>query len=216
MSAEVGVVPETVSLGPEEVVRDRPFTSVEKTGRDLEILRWILADVRSVVVDVEEGARQLDPFQRLAWRVGGLTHRLLICDVDRLRAHPGLCVVGFFAERRTDVDIWPLEIANAEIVTEFANYPGILSYGSVELPNGHWGNLVLHDDPVDTEFWRTSQMHAKAVDTLSPQHYHNVRIHNGRLTAGLFNGPRIRIDKTKYFDYSGPGEWRAERAFGPG
>ena len=175
----------------------------------------ILADVRSVVVDVEEGAREVLPFQRLAWRVGGLTHRLLICDVGRLRFHSGLCVVGFFAERRTEVDIRPLEKANAEIVTEFANYPGILTYASVELPDGHWGNLVLHDDPVDTEYWRTSRMHAKAVETLSPQHYHNVRIHNGRLTAGIFDGPTIRIEKTKYFDYSGASEWRAERALGP-
>lgn len=208
-------MPEMVRLGPGDTVRGRPFTAVEETSRDLEILNGILADVRSVVVDVEEGAREIAPFQRLAWKAGGLTHRLHMCDLERLRAHPGLCVVGFFAERRTDVDIWPLEEANAEIVTEFANYPGILSYGSVELPGGHWGNLVLHDDPVDTEFWRTSTMHAKAVETLSPQHYYNVRIHNGRLTAGIFEGPTIRIDKTKYFDYSGPTEWRAERAFGP-
>lgn len=207
-------MPETVNLGPDDRVRDRPFTAVEKTGRDLQVLNSILADVRSVVVDVEEGVREIAPFQKLAWRVGGLTHRLLICDVDRLRRHPGLCAVGFFAERRPNTEMWPLEKANSEIVTEFANYPGILSYASVELEDEHWGNLVLHDDPVDTEFWRKSQMHAKAVETLSPKHYFNVRIHNGRLTAGLFESPRIRIHKTKYFDYSGPTEWRAERALG--
>lgn len=207
-------MPETVNLGPDEVVRSRPFTAVEKTGRDLEILHSILSDVRSVVVEVEEGVREVAPYQRLAWKVNGLTHRLLICDVDRLRAHPGLCVVGFFAERRTEIDIWPLEKANSEIVTEFADYPGILSYCSVELENEHWGNLVLHDDPVDTDFWRKSRMHQRAVETLSPQHYYNVRIHNGRLTSSLFDRPRIRIHKTKYFDYSGTGEWRAERALG--
>lgn len=205
---------ETIVLGPQEVVEGRPFTAVEMTMRDVDTLRGVLADVRSVVVDVEEGARELEPYQKLAWKVGGLTHRLLICDVERLRFHPGLCLVGFFAERRLDVDVWPLEEANSEVITEFADYPGILSYGSVELAGGHWANLVLHDDPVDTSFWRTSKVHQRAVETLSPQHYFNVRIHNGGLTAGLFEGPRIRIHKTKYFDYSGPTEWRAERALG--
>jgi len=143
--------------------------------------------------------------------VGGLTHRLLICNFERLRFHPGLCVVGFFAERRTDVDIWPLEEANSEIVSEFAGYPGILSYSSVELPDGHWANMVLHDDPVDTQFWRQSKLHTQAVEMLSPRHYFNVRIHNGRLTAGVFGRPSIVINKTKYFDYTGPSEWRAER-----
>jgi hypothetical protein len=120
-------------------------------------------------------------------------------------------VVGFFAERRTEVDIWPLEDANSEIVNEFSKYPGILSYGSLELPNGHWANMVLHDDPIDTQFWRTSEMHSRAVETLSPRHYFNVRIHNGRLTSGLFNRPEIVIERTKYFDYTGPSQWRAER-----
>jgi len=179
---------------------------------DLKVLHGVLADVRAIMVDVEEGARALEPFQRLAWRVGGLTRRLLICDVVRLRAHPGPCVVGFFAERRTDMDIWPLEEANSEIIGEFSKYPGILSYGSVELPRGHWANLVLHDDPVDTQFWRRSELHARAVETLSPRHYFNVRIHNGKLTSGLFDRPEIVIERTKYFDYSGPTEWRAERA----
>jgi hypothetical protein len=205
------MVPGTVTLGPKDVVSGRPFTAVEMTGRDLGILHGILADVRSIVVEVEEGSRHLEPFQKLAWRVGGLTHRVLICDVERLRSHDGPCVVGFFGERRTDKDGWHLEEANTAIVAEFYKYPGILAYASVELPEGLWANMVLHDDPVDVQFWRTSEMHARAVDTLSPEHYFNVRIHNGTLTSGLFSRPQIVIRKTKYFDYTGPTAWRAER-----
>ena len=151
------------------------------------------------------------PFQKLAWKVGGLTRRLIVCNVERLRTHPSLCVVGFFAERRTEMELGPLEKANSEIVADFVKYPGITSYSSMEIDGGHWANLVLHDDPIDTSFWRKSAMHARAVETLSPKHYFNVRIHNGRLTSGLFDRPAIRIDKTKYFDYTGPEEWRAER-----
>jgi hypothetical protein len=54
-------------------------------------------------------------------------------------------------------------------------------------------------------------MHAWAVEQLSPQHYFNVRIHNGRLTSGIFDRPRIVIRKTKYFDYTAGDMWRAER-----
>jgi hypothetical protein len=204
-------MPGTVALGLDEVVVDRPFTAVEKTNTDQGVLLSILADVRQVVVEVEEGVRDLAPYQKLAWRAGGLTHRLLLCDVEKVRSHPGLCVVGFFGQRREDVDMWPLEEANSEIVAEFINYPGILSYASVELAGGQWANMVLHDDPMDTSFWRKSQMHARAVETLSPRHYHTVRIHNGRLTSGIFDRPSIQIYRTKYFDYSGPTEWRAER-----
>lgn len=204
-------MPGSVVLGVDEVVSERPFTSVEMTMRDRDVLNMILSDVRQVVVEVEEGLRDIGPFQKLVWRVGGLTHRLLVCDIQRVRSHPGLCVVGFFARRRVDVDVWPLEEANSEIVSEFVKYPGILAYSSVELRGGQWANLVLHDDPVDTSFWRQSPMHARAVDILSPQHYVNVRIHNGRLTSGIFERPSIEIFRTKYFDYSGPEEWRAER-----
>jgi hypothetical protein len=207
---QVGVVT-AITLGPKDVVSGRPFTAVEMTARDLGVLHGIIADVRAVLVDVEEGARRLEPYQKLVWRVGGLTHRLLICDVERLRGHNGPYVVGFFGNQRPDKDGTLLDEANTAVVAEFPKYPGILAYASLELPDQHWANMVLHDDPVDVQFWRTSEMHAWAVDTLSPQHYFNIRIHNGRLTSGLFDRPQIVIRMTKYFDYTTGELWRAER-----
>lgn len=207
-----GSVPTTVTLGPNDDVFGRPFAAVEMTGRDLGILHGILADVRAVVVEVEEGARHFEPYQKLVWKVGGLTHRLLMTDIERIRVHPDLCVVGFFGDKRPEKEAWQLEEANTGIVAEFPKYPGILAYASVELPNQYWANMVLHDDPVDVQFWRTSEMHAWAVEQLSPQHYFNIRIHNGRLTSGIFDRPRIVIRKTKYFDYTAGDMWRAERA----
>lgn len=211
----MGVVPGTVTLGPNDVVSGRPFTAVELTARDLGILHGILADARGVLVEVEEGARHLEPYQKLVWRVGGLTHRLLICDLERIRTHEGPWVVGFFGDKRPNRDVWPLEDVNTALVGDFAKYPGILSYASVELPGGHWANMVVHDDPVDLQFWRTSEMHARAVETLSPDHYFNVRIHNGKLTSRIFDRPRIVIHRTKYFDYTGHIAWRAERTLVP-
>ena len=207
--------PDSIELGPNEAVFHRPFTAVELIDADLVILRGMLRDLRRVLEEADAGDRTVEPLQRMAWRVDGLTRRLLICDENRLRRHAELCVVGFFAERRHDIDVRPLETANTAIVGEFAKYPGILSYSSVELVDGHWANMVLHDDPIDKDCWRRSQLHSSAVDLLSPAHYKNVRIHNARLTDHLMDRPSFLITKTKYFDYSTGDRWRAERILIP-
>lgn len=208
-------MPKTVALGPMEEAPGRPFTSVDLIERDLGILLKLLADVRGVLREVDAGVRELEPYQRLAWKVDDLTHRLIVCDEDRLRYRERTCVVGFFGERRVDQDPSPLEEANSAIVSEFAHYPGILSYSSVELARGHWANLVLHDDPVDREYWRQSALHAEAVRLLSPLHYRNVRIHNAELTDGLTDSPRLVLERTKYYDFDGAVEWRAQRELVP-
>ncbi len=204
-------MPYTVALGPREEVPGRAFTAVDLVDRDVSILLELLADVRGVLREADAGIRTVEPYQRMHWKVDGLTHRLIICDEPKLRFRDETCVVGFFGLRRTDVDPAPLEEANAALVAEFPEYPGILSYSSVELPGGHWANLVLHDDPVDREYWRRSERHQNAVATLSPLHYRNVRIHNARLTDGLTDSPKIIVERTKYYDFEGGVEWRAQR-----
>lgn len=202
---------ETLLLGSAEVLPQRPFTAREHTARDLGVVAAMLADVIEVLDDIDRGHRVVAPFQKLVWRVDGLTHRVLITDEDRLRSHPGLCVVGFFGERHLELDPSPLEDANTEIVADFVDYPGILAYGSIEVGGGRWANLVLHDDPSDRDHWRGNPRHARAVRVLSPMHYKNVRIHNARLSGPLSNHPSLIDVRTKYFDYSGPEIWRAER-----
>ena len=101
--------------------------------------------------------------------------------------------------------------ANSAIVAQFRNFPGILSYSSIELPNGYWANMVLHDDPVDREYWSRGALHAQAARTLGPIHYRTVRIHNARLTAPVMEQPNFALMKIKYWDYSGEFEWTAER-----
>ena len=81
----------------------------------------------------------------------------------------------------------------------------------MELAKGRWANLVLHDDPIDREYWRGSQLHAEAVRLLSPVHYKNVRIHNAELTDALTEDPKLTLERTKYYDFDGGVEWRAER-----
>jgi hypothetical protein len=71
--------------------------------------------------------------------------------------------------------------------------------------------MVLHQDPIDREYWRRNALHADAVKALSPVHYLNVRIYNAELGDSLSGSPTIRLLRTKYYDYSGSVPWRAER-----
>lgn len=207
--------PEPVPLAPGESVPERPFTTVELIDRDVSILYGILGDIRGLLEEAAQGRRSVVPYRHMAWRIDGLAHRHIVCNEERLRSHPRLCVVGFFGERNTELDITPLEKANAALVAEFTHYPGITSYSSLELPGDQWANLVLHDDPVDPDFWRRSNLHSRAVKELAPGHYLNVRIHNAELSARLFDNPSIVIKRTKYWDYAGGSEWRAERVLAP-
>jgi len=202
---------ETLSLGPNEDVSDRPFTAVDLIDRDVSVLRGMLDDLVRVLDETDLGLKEITPHQRISWQEEGLARRLLICDETRLRAHQDACVVGFFGERRPEMDIGPLEEANSAIVAQFRNFPGILSYSSIELPNGYWANMVLHDDPVDREYWSRGALHAQAARTLGPIHYRTVRIHNARLTAGVMEKPRFAVKKIKYWDYTEEPEWVAER-----
>ena len=200
-----------VSLGPKEAVADRPFTAVELIDRDLETLSGMLDDLITILGEVDDGSRTIEPNERISWAVDQLARRLLVCNEEKLRGHQGLCVVGFFGERRQHVEVGPLETANAQVVAQFKDYPGILSYSSVELPDGYWANMVLHNDLVDREYWRRSTLHAEAARSLSPLHYKTVRIHNLRLIDRVMNHPDFALKRTKYWDYSEEPEWTAVR-----
>jgi hypothetical protein len=200
-----------ITLGPTETAPGRPFTSVDLYPEDIECLRVLIADLCGVLRQSGADKREITPFEYIEWQVDGLRHRLIVCDQERLLEHEALCAVGFFSERHGDVDIAPLEEANLEVVKEFRKYPGVLSYGSIQLPGGHWANLVLHEEPDTTERWREGSVHSEAVERLSATHYKNVRIHNARLTSGLSAEPDVEIVRTKYFDYETDSDWRAVR-----
>ena len=202
---------EPISLEANEAVPGRPFTDPALTEGDLDMLNHMLEDLRGVLEEAETPPAEVVPYHQQAWRVHGRSHRLIVCNEERLRTHPDLCIVGFFGDRRTDLDIAPLEEANAAVVAEFREYPGILSYSSASLDSGQWGNMVLHEEPEDAELWRQSVRHASAVEELSPLHYRCVRIHNARLDAGLFDDPGIVVHRSKYFDFTGGSEWRGVR-----
>lgn len=199
-------------LGPDEAAVRRPFTSPRLYERDLAILSYMLEDLRGLLGEMAEGTLIVTGHEPIEWSVHGLRRRTIVCEPATLhRTRRDLHVVGFFGERHLDRDLMALEEANAELVLEFRNYPGILSYSSMELADGNWSNLVVHDLPRAREYWRASQKHADAARLLSPLYYRNVRIHNGVIGGGIHSGRAIVVHNTKYWDFRRPRVWQAVR-----
>ena len=198
-------------LAANQTVARRPFTAVSLYQRDGGTLGYMLEDLRALLARMATGDMTVIPYQSNEWLVHGLKRRVIVANAMGLHNRRAVCVVGFFGERHLEQDHTPLEEANAEIVLEFRNFPGILSYSSMELPDGNWANLVLHDIPEVREYWRASERHARAAQELSPKYYQTVRIHNGTLAGGVMSGRTISIERTKYWDYRYPKVWHAVR-----
>ncbi|MDP3984911.1 MAG: hypothetical protein Q8Q52_07920 [Acidimicrobiia bacterium] len=198
-------------LAADQSVARRPFTSISLYRRDLATLGYMLEDLRVLLARMADGEMTVIPYQTIEWLVHGLKRRAIVTNAMGLYNRRKVCAVGFFGERYLDRDHTPLEEANAEIVLEFRDYPGILSYSSMELPDGNWANLVLHDIPQVREYWRAGERHARAAQELSPLYYRTVRIHNGILPGGIMSGRQITVERTKYWDYHLPRIWHAVR-----
>ncbi len=198
-------------LASDQFVARRPFTSPGLYPRDLAILGYMLEDLRGHLVGMEAGTITIVPYVPTEWVVQGLKRRMLLCDPTSLHGRASAQLVGFFGERHPDRDGAPLEEANFEIVLEFQKYPGILSYSSMELADGNWANLVLHNVAEDRETWRASEAHARAARELSPLFYRTVRIHNGVLPDGVMGSRSIVVERTKYWDFGSAKVWHAVR-----
>ena len=207
-------VPEAtiMELGVGEVDPDHPCTEVSLYAPDHDLLAYMLQDLRSLIRSNDVGRTEIVDHEPLLWQVHGLRRRAVICDVLEIRRRERVCVVGFFADPRDDIEYESLDELELSPLLEFRNYPGILSYSSIELANEYWANLVIHVEPDDTDAWRSSTAHAHAV-TYSPALYKCVRIHNGQLEGGVTGNQAISINRTKYWDYAAEPTWQAIREF---
>ena len=180
---------------------EHAFAAVDRYRSDIALLNYLLQDLRVLVRRYAKGELELSEQQKIVWEVHGLQRRTVVCDPKRLLEDTSVQFVGFFGDRRETVDEVVLNANEQALLDEFVNYPGILSYSSSELVNGYWANLVVHSDPDDREDWRGSHIHKDAVATIAPAAYHNVRIHNGLIAAGVIGSDTVVIGSTKYWDY---------------
>ena len=203
-----------VPLRADEVAAGHPCTETALYVPDLDLLAYLLQDLRTLIRSNDAGKTELVAHEPILWSVHGLRRRTVVCDPALIRAHDRVCVVGFFADRREDIDYESLDDLELTLLLDFRKFPGILSYSSMELANDFWATLVVHVEPDDTEAWRTSSAHSKAVE-ISPGLYSSIRIHNGHIDGGVTGNRAIVIDRTKYWDYDHEPVWHAVREFDP-
>jgi len=208
-------VEDWITLPPGITAEGRPFTDPAHTEQDLAAIELMLAGLRrATAAGGAVGPAGRSTTLALAGLAEARAHRAVLCDPRRLRGGQDLAWVGFFAEKRRDRDPAPLTAADDALIAELPRHPGILSYSSLELASGDWGNLILLADEAAREHWRTSARHAHAVRELAPAHYAVVRLHRGVLPGGLAGGRRPELRQTRYYDYRAEPVWRAERTLG--
>lgn len=214
IGATEGAVDDCVRLALWETAAGRGFTDPAQTTRDLAAIGLMLDNIRRQVSAAALAAGSC-PLVLAAHETDGRAHRAIVCDPRRLGDGRDLAWVGFFAVKRRDVDSAPLAVRDDELIQEFPGHPGILSYSSLELGDGDWGNLILLAGDEAREHWRVSERHAHAARELAPRHYTDVRLHQGILPGGVRARGSPVLRRTKYYDYRDAVTWRGEREWLP-
>ncbi len=207
-----------IALDERTILAERPFTHPRWTAADGRAMERMAARVRELVLRERPRVkgRRLDLFY--LEEAEGRSHRVVIAHWDALRRGASLMVVGFFGQRRPGADELEVHMADSVLLQEFVDHPDLLSYSSLQLAHGQWGNLVLFRRVEGLQHWNRSPFHARVAAEISPRYYRSIRLHNGRLPGGLFGGAPIRIVQTKYYDFAGPEGapghcWRAVRTY---
>lgn len=196
-----------IGLGPADVIDERPFTHPNYIVADRNILRYMVDQLRLIV----EYSHMYGCLSRPLWLQQPAAHRLVVAQPERLQALDGLTVVGFFGEKRPGADPSLMNEFDDILIEEFSEHPDLLSYSSLALDAGNFGNLVLFARPEAKQHWSQSKAHAQAAYKLAPHYYTSVRIYNGLLPDGIKNSQRLRITAVKYFDYLNGPPWQAVR-----
>lgn len=200
-----------MQLGPEDIVAEHPFTHPDHITGDLNVMRHMVDRLCEVLADPQLHSHWPQSLIVKRPQPDQWQHRMVIVQPIRLQRARHLTVVGFFGHKRRNVDpaqvIHPLDQL---LVEELPEHPGLLSYSSLELEHGDYGNLVLFADDDAKNHWSTSKMHAQAVE-LAPGYYSNVRLYNGRLPAGILGSHTLSLTTVKYYDYETNPCWRAVR-----
>ncbi len=207
----MGIQMTPILLAPDDSPPGHPCASTKFYQSDLALLNYLLQDLRALVRKFVYGDIALTAYETLTWQVHGLRRRTVVCDPLGLARPTQVSIVGFFGDRRPESDNGPVEEVELGLLAEFRNYPGILSYSSVELVDKHWANLVVHRKPADREAWRSSEVHRHAAEEMAPQIYRSVRINNGSLVDGVIGSETITIESTKYWDYDCIPTWHGLR-----
>ena len=197
-----------IHLSPADILAERPFTHPDFALVELKILRYMVDRLGLALESFPPGERV--PYLIKLSEADGRPHRLAINQPEKLRQGPHLAVVGFFGQRRNSDLAALIDQLDKILVAELSQHLGLLSYCTLLLENGDFGNLVLFEDAVAQSHWSAGQTHARAVQ-LSPGYYHSVRIYNGELPGGFKAGQTLYLTQARYYDYQSDSPWQGVR-----
>jgi hypothetical protein len=204
---------QAITLGPTEIIEDRPFTNPDRITNDVNTIRFMVDQLHLFLENRQLYSGQTPPIIVHQPKRENWLYRLVIARPELLMQPRELTCVGFLGHRRVD--------ANTELATEFdeilvdeiPEYPGLLSYSTMALVSGDYSNLVVFEKPSVKGEWSNSKAHDQAVRRLAPDYYLSIKLYNGRLPGGLFDSNSLRLTRVKYFDYQDTPMWRAVRVF---
>jgi hypothetical protein len=195
----------------------RPFTDPWWVAQDRAVLAYAMTLLRAALAESALAKQGRDEQAALWIEKDGRQHRLIINNEHLLCTLPHLRFVGFFGQRRRNVEGTQLMdkvvAIDDALVAELTEHPGIVAYCSCELASGEYGNLVLLADEQAKTQWNTGARHHYVAHVLAPHYYRSVRLHNGSILGGLPAGHAPVIERTQYYDYGDRPSWHATTDF---
>lgn len=206
------------TLGKNERVLGRDFTHPAYISIEHRLLRYMLLRLHGVLEtcfwrsnpNVQQAAFNTPVVHGLV-EADGRHHRIIVIRAEPLKALTNLSIVGFFGQRRLDSESGAAASRDELLFEEMGQQDGLLSYSSLELTNGDYGNCVVFRDEEAKQQWGHSIVHREAVELLSPSFYHSIRLYNGCLPSTLMAEHLLQLTTVRYLDYSNASKWSAVR-----
>jgi hypothetical protein len=197
-----------ISLGQLELITEKPFTHTNHIAKDREILVHMAKQVGTVLENNLDslGERETifidEPDKRY--------HRFFVPRPNILAGAKDIYLVGFFSHKQAGAAPDHFGNLDDQLIEQLPTFQEILSYSTMALPDGDFGNLVLLLDEEVKLRWMHGEIHSRAV-SLSPAYYQYVRINNGVLPEGVIQPDLLEITRVKYYDFEQDPPWKAVR-----
>ena len=197
-----------ISLGQIELITEKPFTHTDHIAKDREILVYMAKQAGLILEKQLDllGERETifidEPDERY--------HRFFVPRPKVLSQAKNIYLVGFFSHKQAGAAPDHFGDLDDRLIERIPTYQEILSYGTMALPDGDFGDLVLLSDEEVKSKWMHGEIHSQAV-SLSPAYYQYVRINNGMLPEGVMQPDSLMITRVKYYDFEQDPPWKAVR-----
>ncbi len=193
---------------------DRPFTDPSHVASDRLHVAHMIRRLWRTCEEHPELKRTRFPFRRVYQEDGRRPHQVILTRPDDLRTRDEFIVIGFFGHMREGaerVTLIAVQQVDEELIGDFPRFGGLLSYSSMLLENGDWGNVATFKDMDSMIRWANNRRHTTAVRLLAARHYANIRLHTLAIRRGGLNANHLEPVRTKFYEYGSDGEWRGLR-----